>query len=195
MPPAPPTFSTTTCCPKSSERRGATMRATMSLELPAANGTTIVIGLVGQLCPSAGQVAESRTPRARLALVKARAPAEMPVMDASNLNNLPIGGCSSLRNRPSDRKRCDARRLDHKWIMLFFDDIIIIIDDRWPHMEWNERRLGRHLNRRVLNVLMAVARCGSRGRAAVQLSVSQPAISKAIADLEYALGVRLLDRS
>jgi DNA-binding transcriptional LysR family regulator len=62
-------------------------------------------------------------------------------------------------------------------------------------MEWNERRLGRHLNLRDLNVLMTVARCGSMGKAAVQLSVSQPAISKAIADLECALGVRLLDRS
>src|SRR5262245_32700558 len=62
-------------------------------------------------------------------------------------------------------------------------------------LEWNERRLGRHLNLRDLNVLMTVARCGSMGKAAAQLSVSQPAISKAIADLEYALGVRLLDRS
>src|SRR5262245_479164 len=62
-------------------------------------------------------------------------------------------------------------------------------------MEWNERRLGRHLNLRDLNVLMTVARCGSMGKAATQLAVSQPAISKAIADLEYALGVRLLDRS
>jgi DNA-binding transcriptional LysR family regulator len=62
-------------------------------------------------------------------------------------------------------------------------------------MEWTERRLGRHLNLRDLNVLMTVARCGSMGKAAAQLSVSQPAISKAVADLEYALGVRLLDRS
>src|SRR5262245_46682437 len=62
-------------------------------------------------------------------------------------------------------------------------------------MEWTERRLGRHLNLRDLNVLMTVARCGSMGKAAAQLSVSQPAISKAISDLEYALGVRLLDRS
>jgi DNA-binding transcriptional LysR family regulator len=62
-------------------------------------------------------------------------------------------------------------------------------------MEWNERRLGRHLNLRDLNVLLTVVRCGSMGKAAAQLSVSQPAISKAIADMEYALGVRLLDRS
>jgi len=64
-----------------------------------------------------------------------------------------------------------------------------------PAREWTERRLGRHLNLRDLNVLMTVARCGSMGKAAAQLSISQPAISKAIADLEYALGVRLLDRS
>ena len=59
---------------------------------------------------------------------------------------------------------------------------------------WDERRLGRHLKLRDLNVLLTVARCGSMGKAAAQLSVSQPAISKAIADMEYSLGVRLLDR-
>src|SRR4030088_3215308 len=61
-------------------------------------------------------------------------------------------------------------------------------------MEWDAQRLGRHLKLRDLNVLMTVARCGSMGKAAAQLSVSQPAISKTIADMEYALGVRLLDR-
>src|SRR5882672_7099736 len=61
-------------------------------------------------------------------------------------------------------------------------------------MEWDEQRLGRHLKLRDLNVLLTVARCGSMGKAAVQLCVSQPAISKTIADMEYALGVRLLDR-
>ena len=62
-------------------------------------------------------------------------------------------------------------------------------------MDWDEQRLGRHLKLRDLNVLFTVARCGSMGKAAAQLSVSQPAISKAIADMEYTLGVRLLDRS
>jgi DNA-binding transcriptional LysR family regulator len=61
-------------------------------------------------------------------------------------------------------------------------------------MEWNEQLLGRHLKLPDLNVLMTVARCGSMGKAAAQLHVSQPAISKAIAHMEYALGVRLLDR-
>jgi DNA-binding transcriptional LysR family regulator len=36
---------------------------------------------------------------------------------------------------------------------------------------------------------------GSMGKAAAQLAVSQPAISKAIADLEHTIGVRLLDRT
>ena len=61
-------------------------------------------------------------------------------------------------------------------------------------MAWDELRLSRCLTLRDLNVLMTVARCGSMGKAAVQLSLSQPAISKAIADMERSLGVRLLDR-
>jgi len=59
---------------------------------------------------------------------------------------------------------------------------------------WDERRLGRYLKLRDLNMLLTVTRCGSMGKAAAQLAVSQPAISKAIADMEYSLGVRLLDR-
>ena len=62
-------------------------------------------------------------------------------------------------------------------------------------MDWDEQRLSRRLKLRDLHVLMTVARCGSMGKAATQLSVSQPAISKAIADMESALGVRLLDRN
>lgn len=62
-------------------------------------------------------------------------------------------------------------------------------------MGWDEHRLSRQLKLRDLHVLMTVARCGSMGKAAAELSVSQPAISKAIADMENALGVRLLDRN
>jgi len=62
-------------------------------------------------------------------------------------------------------------------------------------MDWDARHLGRHLKLRDLNILMTVARCGSMGKAASQLAVSQPAVSKTIADMEHTLGVRLLDRS
>lgn len=62
-------------------------------------------------------------------------------------------------------------------------------------MEWDEQRLGRYLKLRDLSVLLEVVRRGSMGKAAAQLSVSQPAISKAIAEMESTLGVHLLDRS
>jgi DNA-binding transcriptional LysR family regulator len=45
-----------------------------------------------------------------------------------------------------------------------------------------------------LEVLYAVAECGTMGKAADRLRLSQPVISKAIADLEHTLGVRLFDR-
>ena len=60
--------------------------------------------------------------------------------------------------------------------------------------QWDDR-VGRRLKLRDLHILMTVAQCGGIGKAAVQLAVSQPAISKAIANLEYTLGVRLLDRT
>jgi DNA-binding transcriptional LysR family regulator len=62
-------------------------------------------------------------------------------------------------------------------------------------VDWDDKRLGRHLKLRDLNVLLTVACCGSMGKAAAELALSQPAISKAIADMEFTLGVRLLDRS
>src|SRR5450432_4130047 len=42
---------------------------------------------------------------------------------------------------------------------------------------------------------MAVAASGSMVKAAQSLAISQPVVSKAIADLEHTVGVRLLDRS
>lgn len=61
-------------------------------------------------------------------------------------------------------------------------------------MLWDDR-MRRRLRLRDLDILMTVIQAGSMGKAAGRLDMSQPAISKAIADLEGALGVRLLDRS
>ena len=61
-------------------------------------------------------------------------------------------------------------------------------------MKWDDR-IGRRIKLHDLHVLMTVAELGSMGKAAERLNVSQPSISKAMADLEYQLGVRLLDRT
>src|SRR5262245_8665571 len=58
-----------------------------------------------------------------------------------------------------------------------------------------EARIGRRIRLRDLHILLTVVQQSSMAKAARQLAVSQSAISKAIADLEYTLGVRLLDRS
>jgi len=58
-----------------------------------------------------------------------------------------------------------------------------------------DHRLGRRLRLRDLQVLAAVIELGSMASAAKQLGMSQPAVSEVIAQLEDALGVRLVDRS
>lgn len=55
-------------------------------------------------------------------------------------------------------------------------------------------RIGRRIKLRDLYILSAVVRWGSMAKAASHLGMSQPAVSEAIASLETALGVRLLDR-
>lgn len=60
-------------------------------------------------------------------------------------------------------------------------------------MDWVDR-IGRRIRLRDLHILLAVSECGSMSKAAAQLSISHPVVSKTISDLEQALGVRLLDR-
>src|SRR5262245_6654742 len=61
-------------------------------------------------------------------------------------------------------------------------------------MAW-DARIRRRLKLRDLDTLLAVARSGSMAKAARELSVSQPAVSKAIADIEHTLGIPLFDRT
>src|SRR5256885_6792259 len=63
-----------------------------------------------------------------------------------------------------------------------------------PRIDW-ESQIGRRLRLRDLHVFSTVVRLGSMGKAAQALGVTQPAVSEVIADLEHALGVRLLDRT
>lgn len=61
-------------------------------------------------------------------------------------------------------------------------------------IDW-ESQIGRRLRFRDLHVLATVVQSGSMAKAAALLGVSQPSVSQAIGDLEFAIGVRLLDRS
>ena len=56
------------------------------------------------------------------------------------------------------------------------------------------QRIERRVTLHDLRVLMSVVERGSMAKAAESLATSQPAISRSIADLEFSLGVRLLDR-
>jgi DNA-binding transcriptional LysR family regulator len=60
-------------------------------------------------------------------------------------------------------------------------------------MEWSDR-IGRRIRLRDLHILLAVVQCKSMAKAAEQLAISRPVISRAISDLEQVLGVRLLER-
>src|SRR6188474_797222 len=65
LPPAPARLSTMNCWPNAFDSSGATARARMSVVPPAANGTTILTGFVGQLpCAAAGRTARQARPAA-----------------------------------------------------------------------------------------------------------------------------------
>ena len=61
-------------------------------------------------------------------------------------------------------------------------------------MDWADR-VGSHIKLRDLHILLAVVEWKSMAEAARHLAVSQPVVSRAIADLEHALGIQLLDRT
>jgi DNA-binding transcriptional LysR family regulator len=60
-------------------------------------------------------------------------------------------------------------------------------------IDW-EGRIGRRLRLRDLHIFFTAVQRGSMAKAARTLGVTQPAVSKVIADLEHTLSVRLLDR-
>ncbi|MEH2554109.1 DNA-binding transcriptional LysR family regulator [Bradyrhizobium algeriense] len=60
-------------------------------------------------------------------------------------------------------------------------------------MVWDDR-IGRRLRLKDLHTLQTIAEVGSMAKAANLLALSQPAISKAIADMEHVVGASLLER-
>jgi DNA-binding transcriptional LysR family regulator len=61
-------------------------------------------------------------------------------------------------------------------------------------VEWHDR-ISRRLRLKDLHTLQTVAEIGSMAKASHLLGLSQPAISKAITDMEHAVGAALLDRT
>jgi DNA-binding transcriptional LysR family regulator len=61
-------------------------------------------------------------------------------------------------------------------------------------MRWNDR-IGRRIKLSDLHVLLAVAQHGSMAKAAAELAMSHPVVSRSISELEHTLGVRLLERN
>src|SRR5262245_44940221 len=76
--------------------------------------------------------------------------------------------------------------------MLFSDTSISRL--QWMTNMQLSDRIGRRMKLHDLHVLMAVVQAGSMSKAAQILHTTQPAVSRSIADLEHAIGVRLLDR-
>src|SRR5215831_9605795 len=76
--------------------------------------------------------------------------------------------------------------------MLSADNYISIL--QWMPKMLLSDRIGRRMKLHDLHVLMAVVQAGSMSKAAQILNTTQPAVSRSIADLEDAIGVRLLDR-
>jgi DNA-binding transcriptional LysR family regulator len=61
-------------------------------------------------------------------------------------------------------------------------------------MKWDDR-VSRRVRLKDLHTLQTIAELGSMAKASTHLALSQPAISKAMADLEHTVGAPLLDRS
>jgi DNA-binding transcriptional LysR family regulator len=56
-------------------------------------------------------------------------------------------------------------------------------------------RFGRRLKLRDLRLILSVLQLGSMAKAAAQLNLTQSGVSRAVADMEHTLGVRLFDRT
>jgi DNA-binding transcriptional LysR family regulator len=75
-------------------------------------------------------------------------------------------------------------------MLLCEDSITILIGSNMQSIKLARSRL----KLRDLHILLVVATRGSMAKAAAELAISQPAVSRAISEMEHELGLRLLDR-
>ena len=95
----------------------------------------------------------------------------------------------AVQSAPIDRAPCDVERkvlVCYEYIA--FGNCLVL------HMELFDR-VAHRLKLRDVRLLHAVVKLKSMAKAAAYLNMSQPAVSKAVAQLEHVLGVKLLDRS
>ena len=126
-------------------------------------------------------------------------------------------GLRPAHERPTGAERDDAHLVGREWLGV--REIVVAPAVSWPtkigtasyarimlfpdtsiseiamdaDMQLSDR-IGRRMKLHDLHVLMAVVQAGSMSKAAQLLNTTQPAVSRSIADLEHAIGVRLLDR-
>jgi molybdenum-dependent DNA-binding transcriptional regulator ModE len=79
--------------------------------------------------------------------------------------------------------------------MLLSDHVMHILYQRSGAAMDDIERIARRIKLHDMRVLIAVIEAGSMHKVAARLGASQPTISRAIADLEHSIGVRLVERS
>src|SRR5262245_8591098 len=114
-----------------------------------------------------------------------------------SLPNVEIGGACSWPQLPFTTDETwnggDITRWRDTRIMLVYDQVI----SNWSsgvRMQLSDR-IGRRMKLQDIHILMTVVEAGSMRKAAAILNTSQPVISRSIAALEDAVGVRLLERT
>ena len=100
---------------------------------------------------------------------------------------------AKLQSRKPVELRLDmAPELSKRKVPIYYACVTFFQDDR--RMALIDRVIHR-LKLRDLRLLNAVVQLKSIAKAAAQLNITAPAVSKAISELEHTVGVRLLDRS
>ena len=93
------------------------------------------------------------------------------------------------------RSRTTGHKLRIEGYQRQYDYPIYAYDKSYSPCLCDQDRVEHRLKLRELRILLAVVKAGSMAKAATDLAISQPNVSKAIADLEHSFSVRLLDRS
>jgi molybdenum-dependent DNA-binding transcriptional regulator ModE len=144
----------------------------------------MVMGRVGYFCACAGNSASKKEAKVTMPSKIIR----FAIIDPSSLRHRDIG------HRAAPGRRNGPRLLAGGYNRQYIDLISPYLNQYW-RLGVRPDLVERRLKLRELRILLTVAKAGSMAKAAAELAISQPNVSKAIADLEQAFGARLVDRS